>query len=166
MTHVTSAPLPVNALLYTYATQDGSYTDCFHAQVPNDVNLREFIATFFNTPVFRLERFLIATFGRKPSNVDDVNALAAGTLDSFALWQVESRDDDQILLKVGNSPIRTWLMCSSVAGQTQLSFGSALLPTRTDKQGRPKMDGFSRALLGFHKLYSRILLWSAARRLA
>lgn len=49
---------------------------------------------------------------------------------------------------------------------TQLFFGSAVVPQRSSSEGRAGMGPLFAALLGFHKLYSRALLWSARARLS
>ena len=86
----------------------------------------------------------------------------------FSIWKVEERNKNQMLMSVGNGPIRTWLMYSSSgisSGTTRLFFGSAVLPTRRDASGDHKMGRSFHILLGFHKIYSRILLWSAKQKL-
>jgi hypothetical protein len=45
-----------------------------------------------------------------------------------------------------------------------LYFGSAVVPVR-GKSGRPAMGRQYRALLGFHKLYSQLLLRAAAAKI-
>jgi hypothetical protein len=165
MSPVSTTPLPESAFLNEYASQEGCYTDCFSACVSKDVSLTRFIAVFFKTPVFRLERVLLGVFARKPSTSQDVSDLAAGISEQMAVWRVEARAEDQLLLKVGTGPIRTWLMCECKSGETRLYFGSAVLPLETDKQGRPRMAFAFRASYGFHKVYSWILLSAAARAL-
>jgi hypothetical protein len=48
---------------------------------------------------------------------------------------------------------------------TSLYFGSAVVPVRSPKTGRTRLGPVFSALLGFHKLYSRVLLRAARRRL-
>lgn len=48
---------------------------------------------------------------------------------------------------------------------TQLYFGSAVVPTKSGSGGMQRMGLLFSALLGFHKLYSRVLLTSARSRL-
>ena len=57
---------------------------------------------------------------------------------------------------------RSWLMVAA-AGEnaTRLYFGSAVVLRRTNAAGERKMGFTYRALLGFHKLYSRALLSTA-----
>ena len=51
-------------------------------------------------------------------------------------------------------------------GATRLYFGSAVVPVRDRVSGQPRMGFVFQALLGFHKLYSRVLLGAARSRLA
>ena len=48
---------------------------------------------------------------------------------------------------------------------TRLYFGSAVVPRRSARAGKPSLGPLFSALLGFHKLYSRILLRAARSRL-
>jgi hypothetical protein len=64
---------------------------------------------------------------------------------------------------------RSWLMVAPTgngdSGGTQLYFGSAVVPVADLATGARRMGFVFGALLGFHKLYSRALLWSARRKL-
>jgi hypothetical protein len=60
---------------------------------------------------------------------------------------------------------RSWLMVEPLEAGTRLYFGSVVVPVR-DASGRLELGSPYSALLGFHKLYSRILLASARSRLA
>ena len=165
MPHVISTKLPGTAFLNTYEQSKGVYTDCFQTELPKGVSLESFINAFFNTWLFRLERLILSIAAKKPATDGDIARLADGTSDTMSAWQVERRDDDQILLEVPKTPIRTWLMREGEGETTQLYFGSAILPHATDRNGNPKMPFLFHALLGFHKLYARALLFSAKRAL-
>lgn len=52
-----------------------------------------------------------------------------------------------------------------LGGGTRLYFGSAVVPVRDRNTGQATLGRTYSALLGFHTLYSRILLGAAARRL-
>ena len=119
------------------------------------------MAAFYTTPVFKLERWLLAQLLRLPSTDQQAHSLAGGTTSRFSAWNVESRRPDQIVLAAGRT--RSWLMVSgSLASQgaTTLYFGSAVVPLKNGGLGWQ----FDASLL-FHKLYSRILLASAVQRL-
>lgn len=154
-------------MLQAYAGS-GAYTDCFAVDVPRATSLAEFMAAFYTTPVFKLERRILAQALRRPSTDSDALALALGRATRFAAWHVEGRDATQALLAAGRT--RSWLMVAPHAAAsgtgtgvgvgTTLYFGSAVVPRKRGGMGWP----FT-ALLGFHRLYSRVLLGSAVRRL-
>ena len=62
---------------------------------------------------------------------------------------------------------RSWLMVDPVGhGVTRLYFGSAVVPVTNARTGSAGLGTAFVALLGFHKLYTRILLRAASMRLA
>jgi hypothetical protein len=137
----------------------------FKRNSPKGVTLESYINAFFNTWLFRIERMILNTAAKKPASDEDIARLAQGTSNTMSAWQVERRDADQILFEVPQTPIRTWLMRSGEGEKTQLYFGSAILPDAVDRNGNAKMPFLFHALLGFHKLYARALLFSAKRAL-
>lgn len=128
----------------------------------------EYVEAFYTTAVFRLERWLLRWLVSRPSTDRQARDLASGTLDRFAAWRVEGRAADQLLLCDFRERTRSWLMSAPwLDGRgTRLYFGSAVVPVPDRRSGRSRMGPAFRALLGFHKLYSRVLLRAAARRLA
>lgn len=160
--------LPAEALLAKY-TRGGAYTDCYATEVPGAVSHARFVEAFYTTPAFKLERLLLAWFASKPSSDAQARQLAEGSRDSFAAWDVEARGADQLLLRDMGGRTRSWLMVAPVAGgaaATRLYFGSAVVPVISARSGRAEMGFAFRALLGFHKIYSKVLLRSARARLA
>lgn len=141
-------------------TRRGAYTDCYAATVPGSVTLPDFVFAFYTTPLFRLERWLLAKALGLPSTDMQARQLADGTATRFSAWQVEQRAADEILLDAGQT--RSWLNVEPLAGtaSTLLRFGSAVVPKRPG--GRFGLA--FHALLGFHRLYSRLLLRAACRR--
>jgi hypothetical protein len=83
---------------------------------------------------------------------------------------VEDRAANQLLMCDLAGRTRSWLMVAPLqaggASSTRLYFGSAVVPVRDMASGQPRMGLLFKALLGFHKLYSRILLQAARSRLA
>jgi hypothetical protein len=151
---VTPAELPAGALLENYR-RGGGYVDCFAAEVPRAVSLPQLIEAFYNSRAFRPERWLLgALLGKRASNAD-VARLAKGEVERFSAWNVEARQNDQILLCDYQGRTRSWLMVMPMPGGTRIHFGSAVV-----KPGDPVF----KVLLGFHRLYSRILLRGAVRR--
>jgi hypothetical protein len=168
VTDVRPCPLPEGALLSRY-TRGRTYTDCYVAELARPASQAEFVEAFYTTFVFRLERFILRCVGR-PSTDRQARELAAGTRDSFAAWQVEDRSQDQLLLADFTGNTRSWLMTAPVGQhpgdvRTLLYFGSAVVPRLDARTGKEDMGRPYRVLLGFHKLYSRILLRSARARL-
>jgi len=157
-------PLPPHALLARYAA-DGGYTDCYVTELPGSYSHAEYVAAFYTTWLFKLERAILKWLVSKPSTDVEVEQLAQGARAHFAAWKVEAAAPNQILLCdfLGNT--RSWLMVEPRhdGGATRLYFGSAIVP-RTTPNGR-RMKRRFRALLGFHRHYSRALLSAARTRL-
>ncbi len=168
MLTIESCPLPANALLNRY-TESGAYTDCYQTEVSGQVSHEMFVTTFYTTFLFRLERLILKILLSKPSSDDQVIRLANGEADVFAAWFVEERSDNQILLSGYRHLTRSWLMVEP-AGKTNnpkttLYFGSAVVPQKRSSDGTASFGrGFS-VMIGFHKIYSVLLLYFAKRRL-
>jgi hypothetical protein len=159
-------PLPPHALLTEYA-DTGAYTDCFATEVARTVSHAEFVEAFYTGGMFKVERFLLRVFIAKPSTDRQARQLATGELNEFAAWRVEARAVDQLLLRAMDGRTRSWLMVSAgqAPGWTRLYFGSAVVAARNASTGKSSLGFVFRALLGFHTLYSRLLLSAAAARL-
>ena len=157
--------LPQGALLRKYLGS-GAYADCFFTDIASDVSHAEYVEAFYTTWVFKLERLILKWFVSRPSTDAEAQELATGNRDTFAAWVVEGRSTDQILLSDFRGTTRSWLMRIPLTfGVTRLYFGSAVVPIANPRSGEARMGFVFRALLGFHRLYSRILLKSAASRL-
>ena len=158
--------MPEHALLARYSG-NGGYTDCYVTELPGSYSHAEFVAAFYTTWLFKLERAILRWFVRRPSTDSEVQQLARGQRESFAAWTVEARAPNQLLLRdfLGNT--RSWLMIESRSdgGATRLYFGSAVVPRVDSRTGEKKLGTPFRALLGFHRRYSRALLAAARSRL-
>lgn len=167
MTRVSASQVPAGSLLGRYVAS-GAYADCYVTELAAAITHAQFVEAFYTSPLFRLERLLLGLFMGRPSTDAQARQLAEGELASFAAWSVESRAENELVLAVGRT--RSWLMVAASPGappaRTRLYFGSAVVPPRTSSGARGSMGWVFTALLGFHKLYSRALLWSAARRLS
>ena len=155
---VVSRPLPGASLHEPYA-RSGAYTDCFTTDVAGKVSLAQFVEAFYTSRVFKLERWILEWLVNKPSTDAEARELAAAGRDRFAAWTVEARTTDQLLMCDYLRHTRSWLMVtarSDEPGGTRLHFGSVVVPVRRFPY---------RVLIGFHRLYSRILLRSAMARL-
>lgn len=151
---------PASSLLAPFAAREGVYTDAFCAQVPTEQYLRDFVSAFYSTRLFRAERALLGVLARAPSSDADAMALAAGMTDRFAVWTVEVRRPDELLLADASGRTRSWLHAALAPGGTQLWFGSVVLPGP-----RGGLGPVFRGLQGAHRLYARMLLRAAARSL-
>ena len=165
MSQITSTALPEDAFLTRYEMQPHTHTDCFHTRLPKQIPLEDFVNAFFSSWLFRIERLILKLTVKKPATDEDIAKLAKGTSSTMAAWVTEERSEDQLLLQVPDTPIRTWLMRETDGECTHLYFGSAILPARTDKGGKPAMGHIFFVLMGFHKLYARALLFCARRAL-
>jgi len=159
---------PANALLAKYST-DGTYMDCYATEIPGRISFREFVFAFYTTLLFKLEQLILKWMVSKPSTDAQARQLADGLNDSFAAWHVEGRSENEILMCDFRGRTRSWLMVapvSTVSGtRTRLYFGSAVVPIRNSKTGELSLGFGFQALLGFHKVYSMLLLYSAKSRI-
>lgn len=169
MTSVQPCELPEGALLRKYR-DDGAYADCYVADVAGSCSQAAFVEAFYTTALFKVERLVLAWLLARPSTDIQAKQLAEGRVDSFAAWRVEGRAADQLLLADFTGRTKSWLMVAPVPGavpeaSTRLYFGSAVVPRRHAKSGRRSMGVAFHALLGFHRLYSRLLLQAARSRI-
>ncbi len=166
MTSIRACELPDDALLRRYLS-GGAYADCYVTEVTGVISHAEYVEAFYTTAVFKMERLLLSWFVARPSTDAQAGELASGNRTSFAAWSVEARKPDQLLLSDFQGRTRSWLMSAPASNnQTRLYFGSAVVPIVNRRTGEGSMGPAFRALLGFHKLYSRVLLRAAVTRLA
>ena len=152
--------MPPESLLQSYAAS-GAYADCYATEIALPVSHAEFVAAFYTTGLFKAERLVLRVLASRPSSDAEARALALGELPSFAAWSVEARAANQLLLRDFTGRTRSWLMVEPLPpSSTRLLFGSAIVPRRDGRLGR-RFD----ALLGFHRIYSQLLLAAARRRL-
>jgi hypothetical protein len=161
--------LPQRSLLSEYK-QQGAYTDCYSVEVPRTISHSEFVEAFYTTPLFKVERFILATLVSRPSTDFQAKQLAAGEVETFAAWNVEGKAENQLLLCDFLGRTRSWLMTEvgerSNPDSTRLYFGSAVVPKLNAATGKASYGFAFHAMLGFHRLYSRALLRSAISRLS
>jgi hypothetical protein len=168
MTSIRTCELPAEALLGRYRER-GAFTDCYAVEVSQTVSQAAYVEAFYTSAIFKVERLLIAWFLSRPASDQQVRALATGELEAFSAWTVEDRSANQLLLRDFQGRTRSWLMSAPVevggSPGTRLYFGSAVVPAVDRRTGQASMGFLFRALLGFHKLYSRVLLRAALSRL-
>jgi len=170
--------VPEEALLKTYRggvrpERWGRYGDCFSVTVDRAVRLADFVFAFYTSPLFRIERRMLALVGARSSDAA-ARALAEGSAASFAVWYVGERTETQLLMCDRYERTRSWFRVVRKSGDcTLLQFGSAVAAASGDGTARGegaghgegagagrRIGGF-RLLLGFHVLYSQLLLHSA-----
>ena len=158
-------------MLQAYSTGAG-YADCFFSEVGSGASLASFIEAFYTTPLFKVERLLLGVFASRPATDADARELAQGTTEKFSAWKVEGRDTSQLLLADFTGRTRSWLMVEPILNETngktgtRLYFGSAVVARKDKNTGKETVGVGFHTLLGFHKLYSRLLLRSALARLS
>ncbi|WP_298934029.1 hypothetical protein [uncultured Ramlibacter sp.] len=156
--------LPASALLRRYS-ESGAYADCYAAELPGAISRPMYVEAFYTTWLFKLERAILRWAVRRPSTDIQARQLAQGTLQSFAAWRVEGQDATQILLGDFSGRTKSWLMVATIGGEgTRLYFGSAVVPVARTSDGKRSMGWVFHALLGFHRLYARLLLHAACAR--
>jgi hypothetical protein len=168
MTAIQTSELPQIALLNKYK-QQGAYTDCYFMDLPRAISQAEYVAAFYTTGLFKVERAILSLLVAKPSTDLQAKQLAAGKADHFAAWSVEGRATNQLLLCDFQGRTRSWLMSvvddSNNPTRTRLYFGSAVVPVVNKASGKKSLGIAFYALMGFHRLYSRSLMASARARL-
>ena len=168
MFSIEKCKVPANALLANYS-MDGTYTDCYATEIPGWITFPEFVFAFYTTLIFKLERLILKWMVSKPSTDAQARRLADGKIENFAAWHVEGRNENEILMYDFRLRTRSWLMVipvNTVSGaRTQLYFGSAVVPIRNSKTGERTLGFGFQALLGFHKVYSVLLLYFARSRI-
>lgn len=168
MSTIRSCEVPLNTLLRAY-TDAQSFTDCYVAEVPGAVTQADYIEAFYTSPLFKIERTILKYLAAKPATDEDVRQLAGGKATRFSAWRVESQAPSELLLADFTGRTRSWLMATRVDGSAQgtstlLHFGSAVVPRQGRPDAEPSIGWIFRALLGFHRLYSRRLLSAASGR--
>ena len=167
MSDVEAVGLPEGSFLAAYRDA-GAHTDCYTTTVPGTHSFEHYVEAFYTTWLFKIERFILRWAVRKPSSDDQAGRLARGAVAQFAAWTVENRGNDQLLMCDFMRRTRSWLMVVQDPGTntTRLFFGSAVVPVGANRQGRKNLGLAFNALLGFHHVYSVMLLKAAASRLA
>ena len=169
MFHITKSELPADAFLCSYAGIEGCYTDCYSTEIDRNIDLPEFVSTFYVTWLFKLERFILKYAVSKPSTDNEAHEVSNGQADAFAAWTVEQRAENQLLMCDFAGQTRSWFMAAPISGKeklaTRLYFGSAVVPRKTNENQKPSIGFTFTIMLGFHKLYSRALLSAAKAKL-
>ncbi len=166
MPEIRGGELPADALTHRHRLA-GAYTDCYFTDFPRPVTQAEFVTAFYTSWLFRLERWLLRLLVARPSTDEQARQLARGERDDFAAWSVEARAPGQLLMRDFTGRTCSWFMVAPTERPpgTRLFFGSVVVPVRDRKTGTASLGPVHGSLIGFHRLYSRLLLRAAARRL-
>jgi hypothetical protein len=165
---VRSCPIPDAAFLHG-CLREGAFADCYVVSIEGIVEQSAFVGAFYTTALFKVERLILRWIVNRPSTDAEAIQLGFGKREHFAAWCVERQDAHQLLLCDHSGRTRSWLMATAQEGpapaHTLLYFGSAVVPRRHPGSGKTSLGTLFGALLGFHKLYSRLLLRAAHARL-
>jgi len=169
MRGIAQLPVAEDALLKTYRggkhpERWGHYGDCFSVRVDGSVTLSQFVFAFYTSPIFRIERLILLVLAGAPSTDERARAVAEGRGDTFAVWTIGERTPTQLLMCDRYGKTRSWFqVVPQASGSTLLQFGSAVAARPGEMDSVTMSRGFG-VLLGFHRLYSRVLLAAARRR--
>ena len=160
---------PIGSLLEACEEQ-GAFTDCYRVQTNSQISLPELIKAFYTSAPFKVERTILKwVLGRASADID-AECLAQGVRETFAIWKVEERTANQLLLAELSGRTKSWLMVQpsndQTANGTNLYFGSAVMPKKHAGSKTNQTGAAFHSLLWFHKLYSQILLAAAERNLS
>lgn len=155
---------PQDALLLSQR-KPNDYLDCFAIDIPASVSFEEYVAAFYTTWLFKLERAVLCIAGH-PSTDSEALALARGEIEAFAAWKLEARAQGQMLMRDVTGATCSWLMVQPKASGTRLYFGSGVNARKRQSDGYARLPFGYRALMGLHVVYSRALLSAAASRIA
>ena len=165
MFSIEKCPVPANTMLDKYL-MNGAYTDCYMTEISGQVHFPEFIFSFYTTALFKLERLILKLSVSRPSTDVQARQLADKEINKFAAWHVENRSANEILMCDFLGRTRSWFKIIPVGEtRTQLYFGSAISSRQNPKTGKLSLGFGFKALLGFHQIYSMLLLHSAKSRL-
>jgi hypothetical protein len=151
-------------LLGRYRTE-GGYADCYVTDIPISVSHAQYVNAFYTSFVFKLERFILKWTVSKPSTDRQAKQLADGLTDKFAAWTVEARTENQLLMSDFLGRTKSWLMIVPLKTGTRLYFGTAVVPIANSRTGKSTIGFGFHVLLGFHKLYSVVLLFNTRLQL-
>jgi len=169
MFSVEKCTVPANTLLYKYS-MNGAYVDCYSTEIHKSVSFPEFVFAFYTSPLFKLERLILKLAVSKPSTDSQARQLSDGETEKFAAWYVENRSESEMLMCDFLGRTRSWLMVAPMnkgsGARTRLYFGSVVVPIRNFKAGKRSLGFGFMTLLGFHKIYSRLLLYFAKSRVS
>lgn len=156
---IDEVPVPEGTLIAPFAAKEAHYTDCFETPADGLISLRVFVCAFYTQPLFKAERLVLRIAAGQRSTDGDATALAQGTANRFAVWEVLGRSDTELLMAERSGRTLSWFNATADC----MRFGSVVVPQRT-RSGQLTLGPVFHSLLTAHKVYSRMLLSGAARR--
>jgi len=163
MFSIEKCPVPPKALLAKYSL-DGIYVDSYRTEIPGHIPFATYVFAFYTTALFKKEAFILTHTVKLPSDDGQARELADNKRNEFAAWKVESRTENELLMCDRGSRTRSWFMVQHIDSHTQLYFGSAVVPKKDKTPGKSSLGFIFTALLGFHKIYSVLLLYFAKQK--
>ncbi len=163
MVVVVNQDIPPGRLIADYAERAGHFTDCYSCVVPGKVALADYVTAFYTTPLFRAERFVLRVAAGAPSTDAQARAVADGQSERFAIWTVEARRGNELMMAERSGRTKSWFKVMSQGGETQLLFGTVVVPVQS-KSGDLVLGPVFDSLKWAHTIYARALLAAAARR--
>jgi len=170
-TSIESMPLPEQSKLDSCHKEPGAkirdvHTDCFSLSIRKTISIEDYVEAFYTSWLFKVERVILGFVVAKPSTDTQASELSMGKREQFSAWNLEYRDESQVVLADFMGKTKSWLMIQNKGEAcTQLFFGSAVMPRYNSDGSLGKPSLFFRLMGGFHILYSRSLLWAASRNL-
>lgn len=156
MLSIEKCSAPENTFLKNYLI-NGNYVDCYTTTIDQQISFSEFVFAFYTTWLFKTERLILKLLVNKPSTDLQAKQLSNNEIEKFAAWTLEDRKDNQLLLCDFVGRTRSWFMVEKDEAKTKLYFGSAVVP----KKGSEGLGFIFILLLGFHQIYSVLLLYFA-----
>ncbi len=160
MLSIEKCPPPENSFLEKYL-MNGNYVDCYTTTIDEQISLPEFIFGFYTTWLFKTERLILKLLVNKPSTDLQARQVSNAGINRFAAWTVENRNENELMMGDFLNRTRSWFMVEKAGAATKLYFGSAVVPAK----GSESLDFGFRVMLGFHQIYSVLLLYFAKRKL-
>ncbi|KAK9711516.1 hypothetical protein K7432_007776 [Basidiobolus ranarum] len=187
--------VPSWSLLQTLKSPSGDgdqiYRDCFSIRVPKsqlslptspadqEALLVKYVGAFYTSPVFKLERFLINLFSKsspetQPETDQDILSKEFQLGDTVASnsYTVTTRDPNQMELKFslqkGVIDGSSWLAIEEPQaheGAYTFWFGTAIYPADKELPDFDSRFKSNNMEVRFHKIYSRVLIDMAVKKL-
>lgn len=161
--------IPSNSFLAKVFTTNGTniYRDCYcitNPIAPNqtsknsqDVILNNFAISFFTSPVFKLESYILSFAGMRGPSRREIEGQVEPSSNLKPAFVIENKTDSEIIFKSAEH-IRTWLQVSESNGIMYFRLGSAVDYSKGDTKAL-----LTWILTPFHQVYSRVLLYSAVQ---